>query len=841
MDKVWFNNLPTKKKIRLSLAAPLSLMVLVGIIGLVALWSINRTSGWVNHTYEVLLKSQDVIAHAVDMETGMRGFLLAGREEFLDPYKSGEAQVYAQIADLKNTVSDNPGQMARLDEVRTVLEDWQTDVTEPQIQLRRDIGDAPTMNDISRIVGEARGKQYFDGFRAQFAEFIATEERLLDERRTELETQLGASGQSSEAAVNAIGWVEHTYRVIGAAQNILAAAVDMETGMRGYLLAGNEEFLEPYDQGTQRFWALTDELKSTVDDNPAQVARLEEIEATIAAWVANVVTPIIDLRREIGHAQTMDDMADVIGEARGKQYFDEFRSLIAAFAAEEQSLMQSRQRSQNLTMLLSIVSILITMGIAAAVGLWLTSRVGGSIADPIVNVTEAMKRLINGDHDVTIDGQDREDEVGDIARATQVFQENSRKVEELAKAAAEHARRLEEAATQQREAAEAQAELEREQTAKVRARQDMMSALQTSISDVVEGATRGKFDGRVVADFSDQDLIDLAEAINRLMDVIGDGLGNTANVLTRFAEGDLDVRMEGEFFGAFEELQRNLNTTVDRVSGVMHEISEAADLVNENAGQINGQVSSLLQRTSQQAATIEETSAATEQMSSAIKESSQNTQNARSLAKDASAKAQHGSQVVQNAVNAMGEIEDSSKKVSEILSLIDDIAFQTNLLALNASVEAARAGDAGKGFAVVAAEVRGLAQRSSDASNEIRALIMNSNETIAQGVRHIRETGDALDGIFSSVAQVETVIDQVATSSTEQASTAGEISTAVASFDRAVQENAGMANQTQTNVSQLSQSAEKLKSFLAFFTFDGTHRSVTSPDKTAGPDQRQSA
>lgn len=838
MNKTWFNNLPTKKKIALSLAPPLGLMCLVGAIGLIALWSIDRTSAWVDHTHKVLSKADRVLAHAVDMETGMRGFLLAGQETFLEPYNRGQGNVFAGIEDLQRTVSDNPGQVARLEDVKQVLKDWQADVTEPQIALRREIGDAPTMNDVSQIVGQARGKKYFDAFRQQIAAFIQTEQDLLVARREDLEASLRQGDMSGDRAVNAIGWVEHTYSVISTAQDILAAAVDMETGMRGYLLAGREEFLEPYHSGSQSFFSLTEELKKTVDDNPAQVARLGEIEVTITSWVSDVVDPIIALRRDIGDAKTMDDMADTIGEARGKAYFDRFRGLMADFAAEEQHLMQIRQRSQSTTMWLSFIGIGATMAIALAVGWALARRIGGSIADPIVAVTQAMKRLIDGDKDVEIVGQDRLDEVGEIAKATQVFQENSRKVEELAKADAENARMLEEAATRQREDAEARANVEREAKAKVEARQRMMADLQASIGDVVQGATLGAFDRRVSSDFPDQDLTELAEAINRLMDIIGHGLGSTAGVLSRFAKGDLDVRMEGDFAGAFEELQRNLNATVDRLAGVMREIGEAAELVNENAGEIEAQVSSILHRTSHQAATIEQTSAATEEMSAAIKESSQNTQNARRLATDASAKAQHGGEVVQNAINAMNEIETSSRKVSEFLSLIDDIAFQTNLLALNASVEAARAGEAGKGFAVVAAEVRGLAQRSSDASNEIRSLIHNSNQVIAEGVKHIKETGEALGTIYNSAAQVEDVIDQVATSSTEQTSAASEISSAVASFDRAVQENAGMADKTKSNVGSLTDSAEKLNGLLSFFSFDGRHRTGMAEDGPSGEHER---
>ncbi|MBF0380480.1 MAG: CHASE3 domain-containing protein [Magnetococcales bacterium] len=312
-----------KFKILLGISIPLLLMAILGYINVSSISSISQTNERVEHTYKVLGKAASIVSAAVDMETGMRGYLLAGKEGFLDPYNSGEKATYELISSLSQTVSDNPKQVKRLNEVEDILKGWQQNVTEPTIELRRKIGDAKTMNDISALVGEARGKKYFDKFRGQIATFISREQSLLNKRRAEftkafnkLKT-LAEAGNSDSSLLNVMknneGWVSHTNKVIAKANDILAAAVDMETGMRGYLLAGEEDFLDPYKGGSDKFFKLTSSLKQTVSDNPAQVHLINEMEQTIKGWKNNVTEPAISLRRKIGHAKTMDDMAKLIG------------------------------------------------------------------------------------------------------------------------------------------------------------------------------------------------------------------------------------------------------------------------------------------------------------------------------------------------------------------------------------------------------------------------------------------------------------------------------------------------------------------------------------------------
>lgn len=180
--KFSFSNIKTKPKILFGVLSPMIFLLVLGGVAATNVSAINNMNKWVNHTHEVLGASSNIVSSAVDIETGMRGYLLAGAKEFLDPYHSGEVAAYETIEALKEVVSDNPKQVARLTEAEGILRDWQVNVTEPAIQLRRDIGDSETMNDIARIVSEARGKTYFDGFRDQVATFVGREQSLLETR-----------------------------------------------------------------------------------------------------------------------------------------------------------------------------------------------------------------------------------------------------------------------------------------------------------------------------------------------------------------------------------------------------------------------------------------------------------------------------------------------------------------------------------------------------------------------------------------------------------------------------------------------------------------------------------
>ncbi len=385
-----FKNMNLRTKIMLGSCLPLVLVLILGVICWNGIDSLLETSERVDHTHRVIETAQKIEGAAVDMETGQRGYLLAGKEGFLDPYNNGQKTFHELLAGLQNTVNDNPAQVKRLEEIKDNIDAWVKDVVEPAIALRREIGDAKTMDDMADLIGEARGKLYFDKFRGQIATFVKREETLLKERK--------AKGDSpTDAEAGGENWIEHTYEVIATATSIEAAAVDMETGARGYFLAGKEEFLAPYKNGQKSFSTLTASLTKTVSDNPAQVKLLGEIETNINDWQSKVMQPAIELRRIIGDAKSMNDIAVLVGEARGKKYFDKFRSQIAEFIEIEASLMVVRQEEANETGSTATASIIIGTTLTVLIALVVSFFLTGSIIKPFKSIFAGLKTFSNAE------------------------------------------------------------------------------------------------------------------------------------------------------------------------------------------------------------------------------------------------------------------------------------------------------------------------------------------------------------------------------------------------------------------------------------------------------------
>lgn len=550
MSRFSLQNLKTRPKVLIGVLAPMSLLLVLGGVAIYNINSITETNRWVEHTHNVLGKAANIVGSAVDMETGMRGYLLAGKEEFLDPYKGGEKATYQQIASLQETVSDNPKQVKRLSDVEAVLKEWQSTVTEPTIALRRDIGDSKTMNDMAKLVGEARGKQYFDKFREQIATFIGREAALLTERNATFDAAIDDNSMLNPDLVREnVDWVRHTYKVIAEANAILSAAVDMETGMRGYLLAGREEFLDPYYNGGKRFSRLTAALKNTVSDNPPQVKLLGDIERTIAEWQANVTEPTIALRREIGDAKTMDDMADLIGEARGKQYFDRFRQLMAEFSAEEEALMVARKEANAATVQQTYVTIAACIGLALAIGMALAWLIGNGIARPIAGMTQTMRTLADGDTTVDVPGVGRADEIGEMAEAVQVFKDNAIETERLRAAQAETERRAEEE--------------------KKAAMNGLADEFESSVKSVVETVRAGASEiKRSVDGVTDS----AGKSSSRTLDVGSVALSSQENVSTVASATE-------EMANSVKEIGLQMNRAAEMAAGAVAEVDQSSEII----------------------------------------------------------------------------------------------------------------------------------------------------------------------------------------------------------------------------------------------------------------------
>ena len=385
---------------------------------------------------------------------------------------------------------------------------------------------------------------------------------------------------------------------------------------------------------------------------------------------------------------------------------------------------------------------------------------------PILGMAEYMSRLAKGTYDEEVPFTARADEIGVMAHAVAVFRTSAMERQQ-ARQREEDQRVANEAERQRIEALEKEADLKRQR--------------------VIEALAMG---------------------------------------LDHIARGDLAFRLDEPMAPEYEKLRNDFNASITALAATLKSISSATDSVHNGAREITTAADDLARRTEQQAAALEQTSAALNGIVDAVRKTSEMSEKARAAVTAARQEADGSGTVVRDAITAMDTIEQSSRQIGEIIGMIDEIAFQTNLLALNAGVEAARAGEAGRGFAIVAQEVRGLAQRSTEAAKAIKGLISTSSTQIEQGVGLVRHTGEAFTSIGQQVAAVTQLVEAIATSAHDQAVSLREVNSAVNQMDQSTQQNAAMVDQTTNASHSLTDKANDLGRLVAKFTLDGAARAV---------------
>jgi methyl-accepting chemotaxis protein len=398
--------------------------------------------------------------------------------------------------------------------------------------------------------------------------------------------------------------------------------------------------------------------------------------------------------------------------------------------------------------------------------LWISTA---KIARPLNQLAQRMGTLANGDLAVEIDGQSRRDEVGAMAKAVQVFKDNAVALKDSEAQAAEQRRGAEEE----------------------RARNEAIRA-------------------------------EAARQVQKVVNGLGVGL-------ERMATGDLTYRITDEFVDEYKKVQEDFNAAIAQLQDTIASIALSSTEVSNAASEISASTSDLSQRTEEQAASIEETSASMEQISVTVKKNAENAQRANEFANDTAAVADRGGAVVSQAIGAMSRIEESSRKISDIISVIDEIARQTNLLALNAAVEAARAGEAGRGFAVVASEVRSLAQRSSQAAKDIKDLITNSSDQVQEGVDLVNKAGASLSEIVASIKKVAEIVADIAVASNQQATGIDQINTALTQMDEVTQQNSALVEENAATAKTLEQQSGAMNESVGSFKLDGGDGAVAIP------------
>jgi len=562
---------------------------------------------------------------------------------------------------------------------------------------------------------------------------------------------------SSNTQRDAEHWTEHTYKVLRAVDDMVAGMVNQETGVRGYLISGDESFLDPQKSGAEQFAKALALGRSLTSDNAEQQKRFAEIETLAKAWTTEVAAREIALMKD---KATVEQARAMEVSGAGKKYMDSLRAIAGQISHEEASLLDERAAASAAAADQTFRSILI--GLAATVVIITMSLVllSRTLIKPIQAITASMRKLADGDEKSEVPFGGRGDEIGAMAAAVEVFRQNA-----IAN------KRLEAEAASSRSQAERNREAEQDRMARE------------------------------------------AEQLRIATGTLGENM-------KRLAAGDLTCRITTQFAEEYESLRADFNSTVDQLSQTVGSVIVAVANMDSGTREISSGAGDLSKRTEQQAASLEETAAALDQITANVTSSAKMTNEARDVAQAANKSAAESVRVVSHAEEAMQRIEQSSQQISNIIGVIDEIAFQTNLLALNAGVEAARAGDAGKGFAVVAQEVRELAQRSAQAAKEIKGLIQNSTTEVESGVKLVRDTGEALKTIGDYIGKINSHMESIATSAREQSTGLSEVNVAVNQMDQTTQQNAAMVEQSTAAAASLAQEAGKLRDLVSNFQLE---------------------
>jgi methyl-accepting chemotaxis protein len=532
-----------------------------------------------------------------------------------------------------------------------------------------------------------------------------------------------------------------------------------------------------------------------------EIAALDSVRAPLAAY-ADAARSIMDLAERNPNAASTalpNFFAQFGALEESMEAVTEAISVSATAAADHAHA--AAQLSRLLMMSALVLALLATFGLAVVARRFLVR--------PLLNLTEAMNRLAEGDNNLTVPSTERRDEIGAMGRAVVCFQKAA--IEKLrieAEAQAQRGRMEEERLEAERERlrGEQAEEGRRAERFADQARSEAeRRALEERQSQVIEAErARNEATLRAAADTQSKVVAALARGLERL------------------SSGDLTVHLTDAVPNEYQKLKQDFNAAVGKLHEAIQEVAREVGGIQSGAGEIARAADDLSRRTENQAASLEQTAAALDQITATVAKTATGANSAKGIVSAARGEATDSGAVVKATIEAMRAIEQSSAQISQIIGVIDEIAFQTNLLALNAGVEAARAGEAGRGFAVVASEVRALAQRSADAAKEIKTLILVSGEQVEAGADLVDRTGQSLLSIVERIAQIDAVVQEIASAAQEQATALREVNAAINQMDQSTQQNAAMVEETTAATHTLSGEADSLAQLVERFHLGNT-------------------
>ena len=747
----------------------LLVLLFMVFIAVMSVWGSKKVGDEVDTYQSVSANAQRVLLverNVAGMRRNIREFVFTGDEKSVARARELQAILKKDIADTIAATSD-PGRKGNLEAMQKLFEGYLVDFANLiELRQKRD----RLVNDVLTPVGVKAGQQISD---------------LVNTAQTRKEWELASEiGQVQEGLmqmrVAALRFLLTPTKE--AAEEVRALRVGMDKDIAHVLPLAKDPL-----------------LRKALDEATGLAVRYEAAfqEAATAVLERNhVANDIMAVK-----AAQFGDLAGKVRESQSVYLTQLSKEMDANLATQETS-----------SIAISIIAVLL--------GLTFAVLIARSILNPIGAMTGAMGALAEGKLDTQVPALDRHDEIGEMAKAVQVFKQNG--IDKV---------RME---AEQRAAEEASRKAEEEQ----RARE---AAIVAEVAEVAKAASNGDLDRRIDLAGKDGFLLNLCEGVNNLVNLTGIALKDVAGVLGAVARGDLTQRITNSYAGVFGQLKGDVNQTADKLSEVVSNINEAAGQITSASSEVAAGSQDLSERSEQQASALEETAASMEELAATVRQNAANAQQANQLAAGARETAAGGGQVVSDAITAMGRIEGSSQKIEDIVGMIDEIAFQTNLLVLNAAVEAARAGDAGKGFAVVAQEVRNLAQRSAQASKEIKGLIAESSSQVRSGADLVKGAGKTLEDILGSVKRVADIVAEIAAASAEQASGIDQVNQAITQMDEMTQQNAALVEESTAAAHSLEEQARHLGQVMSFFNTGAESVAAAAPMVREKPAARPAA
>ena len=651
--------------------------------------------------------------------------------------------------------------------------------------------------------------------------------------------------------VTASGWNTHTYQVLEQLDAVMGSLVDMETGQRGFLVAGKDEFLEPLTAGKQEFAKSYAQIRKLTSDNSAQQDRLSKLKDHYEIWMRDSVESSINKRRAIaGNLTRYEEVIAVVGG--GKTEMDTMRKIVAEIDDAERGLLESRQKEMASTNSSTQNTLLYGGLIGAVLALTFGILVTRSITGPTARLVDAANKMSSGDMSFKLEIETK-DEIGMLANSVRAIQAS-------VQAMAADAAALTKAGIDGKLATRADTSKHQGDYRNIiegvnktldavvgplnvaaRYMDDiskgvipptitdnyngdfnvikgnlnnmvkMMGDLLAQTDILIQGAADGQLDKRANADMFVGGWKQLVAGVNQVMDGIVLPVNEAVAVLAGLEQGDLTNTVKGDYKGELNDFKNTVNNMITKLSQVVTDVNGSAQSLASASEEVSATAQSLSQAASEQAAGVEETSASIEQMTSSIAQNTENAKITDGMASQAAKDAVSGGEAVNATVEAM-------KQIAKKIGIIDDIAAQTNLLALNAAIEAARAGEHGKGFAVVAAEVRKLAERSQVAAQEI-------SEVAGSSVDLAEKAGRLLAEIVPNIRKTSDLVQEITAASTEQSSGVGQINSAVSQLSQTTQQNAASAEQLASTSEEMSAQAEDLQQIMAFFKLGSSRHS----------------